>query len=64
MENRRRRPAGVDMRRGGIQRTLYRLTYDKPGVHKKALQISNSLEEVKKILGNVGRKKTDQGEYR
>lgn len=52
------------MRRGGIQKKLYRLAYDKPDVHRKALQISNSIEEVKKILGNVGRKKTDQGEYR
>ena len=47
------------MRRNGIQKKLYRLAYDKPDVHRKALQISRSLEEVKKLLENVRRKKID-----
>ena len=52
------------MRRNGIRKKLYRLAYDKPDVHRKALQISHSVEEVKKLLENVGHRKTDQNGYR
>ncbi|MDO4297845.1 MAG: hypothetical protein Q4C59_05110 [Lachnospiraceae bacterium] len=40
----------------GIQRKLYKATYDKPGINKKALRFRNSLNEVKKILSQVGKK--------
>ncbi len=42
------------MRRGGIQKKLYRLAYDRPDIHRKALQIACSLEEVRKLLENAG----------
>lgn len=42
------------MRLGGIRKRLYRMTYDKPGLNKKALQFRSSLDEVRKILGGVG----------
>ncbi len=46
------------MRKSGIRKKLYRLTYDQPNIHKKILQISCSLEEVKKLLENMGHKKS------
>ena len=52
------------MRRSGIQKKLYRLTYDRPDVQRKVLQISRSLEEVKKILENVGRGKANKNKCR
>lgn len=38
------------MRVSGIKKKLYRLTYDKPGVNKKALQLKHSIDETKKLL--------------
>ena len=52
------------MKRGGIQRKLYRLAYDKPDVHRKVLQLSHSLEEVQKILENVGHGKSNKSRCR
>lgn len=39
------------MRLGGIRKKLYLLTYDKPGLNKKALQLRKSFDEVKKTVG-------------
>lgn len=49
------------MRLGGFRRKLYRLTYDKPAMNRKALQLSRSLEEILRVLeetkpGKIGRK--------
>lgn len=44
------------MRISGMKGKLYRLTYDKPGVNKKALQFRRSLDEVKKLLDRPGKK--------
>lgn len=52
------------MRRGGIQKKLYRLAYDRPDIHKKVLQISCSLEEVRKLLDNVGHRKNNKNKCR
>lgn len=38
------------MRLFGIRKKLYRLTYDKPGINKKAIQLRRSFDEVKKLL--------------
>lgn len=38
------------MRISGMKRKLYRLTYDKPGVNNKALQLKHSIDETKKLL--------------
>ncbi len=38
------------MRLRGFRRKVYRLTYDKPGVNKRALQVKRSVDEVKKLL--------------
>jgi len=45
------------LRLNGIQRKLYHITYDKPALNKKALQLRTSLDEVKKILGTSSPKK-------
>lgn len=39
------------MRLSGIRKKLYRLTYDKPAINKKAVQLRRSFDEVKKLLG-------------
>ena len=64
MNGQQQRPAGDVMKRGGIQRKLYRLAYDKPDVHRKVLQLSRSLEEVQKILENVGHGKSNKSRCR
>lgn len=38
------------MRLRGFRRKIYRLTYDKPGVNRRALQVKRSMDEVKKLL--------------
>lgn len=35
----------------GLQKKLYRMTYDRPGINQKALKLKKSLDEVKNILG-------------
>lgn len=40
----------------GVRKKLYRLTYDKPEINKKAVQLRRSFDEVKKLLG--GNEKT------
>lgn len=46
------------MRFGGMKKRAYHLTYDKPVLNRKALQLKRSLDEVKKLLGGVpGNKK-------
>lgn len=39
------------MRLFGIRKKLYRLTYDKPGINKKVIQLRRSFDDVKKLLG-------------
>lgn len=41
------------MRLGGIKKKLYQITYDKPLLNKKALQLQKSFDEVKKLLGGA-----------
>lgn len=41
------------MRLGGVRKKLYLLTYDKPALNKKALQLRKSFDEVKKTLGET-----------
>ena len=41
----------------GIKKKLYRLTYDKPVINKKALQFEHSMDELKKLLGQPKQKK-------
>ncbi len=41
---------GNVMRILGIRKKLYRITYDKPLINKKALQFHNSMDEVKKLF--------------
>ncbi len=48
------------MRIRGLQKRMYRMTYDKPGINKKALQFGHSLDEVRKLLDGVGHKKQDK----
>ncbi len=43
------------MRRDRFKGKLYRFTYDKPQVHRRALQLWHSVEEVKKLLEGAGR---------
>ena len=52
------------MRKGGIQKKMYRLAYDRPDINRKVMQISKSLEEVKKMLESVGFGKTDKSRRR
>lgn len=44
------------MRLRGIKKKVYWLTYDKPGIQKKALRMTRSFDEVKNFLG--GSRKT------
>lgn len=39
------------MRLGGVKKKLYLLTYDKPALNKRALQMQKSFDEVKKMIG-------------
>jgi hypothetical protein len=43
----------MQMRPNGLQKKLYRMTYDKPALHRKALQLQKSLAEVREILGSA-----------
>lgn len=38
------------MRLRGFRKKIYRMTYDKPGVNRRALQVKRSMDEVKKLL--------------
>ena len=42
------------MKTDRFRKKLYRFTYDKPEIHRKALQFWHSLEEVKKLLEGSG----------
>lgn len=48
---------------GRIGKKLYRLTYDKPAVHRNALRFWQSMDEVKKQLDGIqpGRKRKSGG---
>ena len=39
------------MRLHGLQKKLYRMTYDKTGLNRKTLQLHRSLDEVKQLIG-------------
>lgn len=45
------------MRFEGVKKRLYHFTYDKPGLNKKALQLRQSMDEVKKLLGKAVKNK-------
>lgn len=42
----------------GVRKKVYHMTYDKPGMNKKALQLRQSVDEVKKLLGQPKNRKT------
>jgi hypothetical protein len=44
------------MRFERVKRKIYRFTYDKPDLNRKALQLRDSLDEVKKLLANPPKK--------
>lgn len=44
-------------RNKGLRKKLYRMTYDRRGINEKALRLKKSLDEVKKILGQLNGKK-------
>jgi hypothetical protein len=49
-------PGGDRMRLESVKRKIYRFTYDKPDLNKKALQFQNSLDEVRKLLESAPKK--------
>lgn len=38
------------IRKNRFKEKLYRITYDKPGLNRRAFAVKTSLEEVKKVL--------------
>ncbi len=52
------------MRKGGIQKKLYRLAYDRPDIQRRVLQLARSVEEVQRLLENTGRRKGNRNRCR
>lgn len=48
------------MRLNGIRKKLYLMTYDKPALNKKAMQLRTSIDEVKKMLGSPQNSKSSR----
>ena len=46
------------MRISGVKKKIYHMTYDKPVLNKKMLQMKKSFDEIKQILGSPRKKKT------
>ena len=46
------------MRISGVKKKIYHMTYYKPVLNKKMLQMKKSFDEIKQILGSPRKKKT------
>lgn len=45
------------MRLKGVRKVIYRMTYDRQGLNRKALKLKRSFDEVKKTLDREGKQK-------
>lgn len=52
-----RKEGGSRLRLKGVRKVIYRMTYDRQGLNRKALKLKRSFDEVKKTLDREGKQK-------